>query len=72
MDTISESNQIEKLQTNISIENAIQRLHPTNFIKEEMQDLKEINIDEMIEGEAKVIDLKDNFTQRINSFRRPF
>ena len=36
-------------------------LHPTKFTKKEIQDLKEIDIDEVIGGEYEVIDLKDNF-----------
>lgn len=35
-------------------------LHPTKFTNKEMQDLKEMDIDEIIEGETKVINLKDN------------
>lgn len=60
LDIASEFDQTEKLQTNISVESAIQSLHPTNFTKEEIQDLKEADIDEMVEGEVEVIDLKDN------------
>ena len=35
-------------------------LHPTNFTNKEMQDLKQMDIDEIIEGESEVINLKDN------------
>jgi len=33
-------------------------LHPTKFTKKEMQDLKQMDIDEIIEGEYEVINLK--------------
>ena len=35
-------------------------LHPTKFTKKEMQDLKQMDIDEIIEEEFQVINLKDN------------
>ena len=59
-DTISEFDPTNKIETDISVENATQMLHPTKFTKKEIQDLKEIDIDEITEGESKIINLKDN------------
>ena len=58
-DAVSEfdTNQIE---TEILVENATQMLHPMKLTKEEIQDLKEIDVDEIIEGESEIINLKDN------------
>lgn len=60
VDTVSEFDQTNQIETDILVENATQTLHPTKFTKKEIQDLKEIYIDEIIEGESKVINLKDN------------
>ena len=35
-------------------------LHPAKLTKKEIQDLKEIDVGEIIEGESEVINLKDN------------
>lgn len=35
-------------------------LHPTKFTQKEIQDLKQMDLDEIIEEETKVINLKDN------------
>jgi len=59
--TVGETNQIDKIEKHISTETTNQILHPTNFISKELQELKEINFDEITEGESEVIDLKDNF-----------
>jgi len=59
-DTISEVDQIDKIETDISAESATQILHPTKFTNKKLQDLKEVDIDEIIGGESEVIDLKDN------------
>ena len=59
-DTISEFDPTNQIETDISAENATQMLHPTKFTKEEIQDLKEIEVDEIIEGESEIINLKDN------------
>ena len=36
-------------------------LHPTIFDEENMQELKQMHLDEIAEAEAEVIDLKENF-----------
>jgi len=59
--TVGEVDQIEKIETHISAETVTQILHPTKFTNKELQELKEIDFDETVEGESKVIDLKDNF-----------
>ncbi len=61
IDVVSGFDQIDKIETYISAESATQMLHPTKFTNKEMQDLKEIDIDEVIEGEFEVINLKDNY-----------
>ena len=61
MDTVSEVDQIDKIETHILAKTATQILHPTKFTSEELQELKEIDIDEIIGGESKVIDLKENY-----------
>ena len=35
-------------------------LHPTKFTKKEIHELKETDVDEIIEGESEIINLKDN------------
>ena len=35
-------------------------LHPTKFIRKDVQELKQIELDEIIEDEIEVINLKDN------------
>jgi len=59
-DTVSEFDPTNQIETNILAENATQMLHPTKFTKEEIQDLKETDFDEIIEGEYEIINLKDN------------
>ena len=59
-DTISEFDPTNQIETDISVENATQILHPTKFTKEEIQVLKEIDFDEIIEEESQIINLKDN------------
>lgn len=61
MDVVDDIDQIDKIETNISAENATQIFHPTKFTKKKLQELKEIDIDEAIGGEFEVIDLKDNY-----------
>ena len=39
VNTISEFDQTNKIETNISVESATQMLHPTKFTKQEMQEL---------------------------------
>jgi len=51
-------NQHQKI---LSPEVANQMLHPTTFDSKNVQELKQMNLDETAEAEAKVIDLKDNF-----------
>ena len=45
----------------ISAEAANQMMYPTTFDNENVQELKQMNLDETVEAEAEVIDLKDNF-----------
>jgi len=59
--TISESDQIDTIETHISVEIANQMLHPTKFAKTDLQELKETEYDDAIGAECEVIDLKDNF-----------
>lgn len=60
IDIVGMINQKNKIQTNISAESENQMLHPTKFTNKEMQDLKGIDIDEIIKEETEIIDLKDN------------
>jgi len=60
VDTVIEFEQKNKIETDISAESETQMLHPTKFTIKEMHDLKEMDIDEIIEGESEVINLKDN------------
>ena len=57
---VIESDQINEQETDISEESAIQMLHTTKFTKKEMQDLKQMEVDEIIEDESEIINLKDN------------
>lgn len=41
-------------------EKSVNMLHPTKFIKSYIQDLKQMDIDEIIDDEIEVINLKDN------------
>ena len=59
-DTVIEFDQTNELEIEISEENTIQMLHPTNFTNTEMQDLKQMDVDEIMEGESEVINLKGN------------
>ena len=59
--TVNEVDQRDKIETDITTENAAQILHPTKFTKKKLQDLKEVDIDEIIGGESEVINLKDNY-----------
>lgn len=60
VDTITSSNQINEVEINISEEDSIDMLHPTKFKQEEIQDLKQMDLDEIIEEETEVINLNDN------------
>jgi len=53
--------QSEQGQKTISAKIASQMLHPTTFDDKNVQDLKQINLDEIARAEAEVIQLKDNF-----------
>ena len=59
-DTVSEFDPANHIETYILAENETQILHLTKFTKEEIQDLKETDVDEIIEGEYEIINLKDN------------
>lgn len=48
-DTVCEVDQMDKIETTISAESATQLLHPTKFVKKKLQDIKEVDIDEVIE-----------------------
>lgn len=61
MGTVGEVNHIDKIETHILAETTTQILHPTKFTSKELQELKEIDVDETIGGESEVIDLKDNY-----------
>ena len=61
-DGMSEPQQgVNKNQHAISVETTNQMLHPTTFDNKNVQDLKQMNLDEMAEAEAEIIELKDNF-----------
>ena len=60
VDTVSESDPTNQIEIDISAENATQMLHPTKFTKNEIQDLKEVDVDEIIKGESEVVNVKDN------------
>lgn len=59
--TISENDQIDTVETHISIETTNQMLHPTKFAIADLQELEEIEYNDAIREECEVIDLKDNF-----------
>lgn len=59
-DTMSEFDPTKQIESYMSAENISQMLHPTNFTKEEIQELKQIDVDEIIERESEIINLKDN------------
>lgn len=63
IETVTSSNQINEVDINISEENSINMLHPTKFIQKEIQDLKQMGLDEIIEEETEVNNLKDNHLQ---------
>ena len=58
--TIDEFDQEKEQKIEISRENAIHMLHPTTFTKKDMQNLKQMESDEIIEDETEIINLKDN------------
>ena len=53
--------QVNQHQQTISAEAANQVLHPTTFDNENVQELKQMNLDVTAEAEDEVIDLKENF-----------
>ena len=53
--------QMSQNEQTITVEAANQMLHLTIFYEKNMQELKQMNLDEIVEAEAEVIDLKDNF-----------
>jgi len=59
--TIDDQHQIDKIEQNISAETTNLILHPTTFDCKNLQELKQIDLDEMAEGESEVNELKDNF-----------
>jgi len=52
---------MHKSEQNISVEKENPILHPTTFDCKNLQELKKMNLDEMVEGESEVIELKDKF-----------
>ena len=62
--TIDDQHQINKIEQNISAETTNLILHPTTFDNKILQELKQMDLDEMTEGESEVIELKDNFLPR--------
>lgn len=60
VDANSNTKEIYKVDSNIVEEISIQILHPTTFTKQEVQDLKQMDLDKINEEEIEVIDLKDN------------
>ena len=52
---------INKNKQTISAESTKQILHPTTFDNNNIQELKQMNFDEIVEAEAEVIELKDYF-----------
>jgi len=52
---------INESQQTISAEAAKQIFHPTTFDNKNVQELKQMNLDEIVEAEVEVIELKDNF-----------
>jgi len=58
-DTVSEFDPTNQIETDISAENATQMLHLMKFTKKEIHDLKETDVDEIIEAESEIINLKD-------------
>jgi len=59
--TLCDQQQIEKIEKNISAETTNHILHPTIFTSKNLQELKQMDLDEIAEGESEVIELKDNF-----------
>ena len=53
--------QMSQNEQTITAEAANQMLHPTIFYEKNMQELKQMQLEEIIEAQAEVIDLKDNF-----------
>jgi len=60
-DIVGEVDQRDKIEIDITTESETQVLHSTKFTKKRLQELKEIDIDEIIRGEYEVIDLKYNY-----------
>ena len=58
IDTTISSNKIDEVETNIFEESTINMLHPKKFTQKEVQDLQQVDLDEIIEEETEVINLK--------------
>jgi len=58
---VDDQQQVDKSEQSISVEKANLILHPTTFDCKIYKELKQINLDEMVEGESEVIEIKDNF-----------
>lgn len=60
VDIVSYFDHTNELDINRLEENSINMLHPTKFIKIDIRDLKQMDIDEIIDDETEVINIKDN------------
>lgn len=60
VDMVSDFDHTNELDINKLEENSINMLQPTKFIKTDNQDLNKMDIDEIIDDETEVINLKDN------------
>jgi len=58
---MDEQQQMDKNEQTISVETAKQILHPTTFDDKNLQELKQMDLDESAETKSEIIDLKDNF-----------
>ena len=59
--TIDDQPQMDKIEKNMSAETTNVILRPTTFDNKIFQELKQMNLYEVTEGESEVIELKDNF-----------
>jgi len=62
---MTKGNLEDKIEINKLEEEEIDRFHPTKFTKSDIQNLKQIEIDEIIDEDSEIINLKDKF---LNSF----
>lgn len=60
VDLVSDFDHTNEVDINNLEENSINMLHPTKFSQAEIKELKQMDLDEIIEEETEVINLKDN------------